>query len=79
MTNKIAVIGLGRAGLPLAAVIAGSGLKVVGVDLDAEKCEKINRGKNPIPEEPGLDELIKMHGGKNLIATPRYEDAVNGM
>jgi UDP-N-acetyl-D-mannosaminuronic acid dehydrogenase len=32
---------------------------------------------NPIPEEPGLDELIKKHGGKNLIATPRYEDAVN--
>jgi UDP-N-acetyl-D-mannosaminuronic acid dehydrogenase len=74
---SVAVIGLGRAGLPLAAVIAGSGLKVVGVDLDAEKCEKINRGKNPIPEEPGLDELIKKHGGKNLIATPRYEDAVN--
>lgn len=47
---SVAVIGLGRAGLPLAAVIAGSGLKVVGVDLDAEKCEKINRGKNPIPE-----------------------------
>jgi UDP-N-acetyl-D-mannosaminuronic acid dehydrogenase len=77
MTNKIAVIGLGRAGLPLAAVIAGSGLKVVGVDLDAEKCEKINSGKNPIPEEPGLDELIKKHGGKNLIATARYEDAAH--
>ena len=75
--SSVAVIGLGRAGLPLAAVIAGSGLKVVGVDLDAEKCEKINSGKNPIPEEPGLDELIKKHGGKNLIATARYEDAVN--
>ena len=75
---SVAVIGLGRAGLPLAAVIAGSGLKVVGVDLDAEKCEEINRGKNPIPKEPGLDELIKEHGGNDLIATPRYEDAVNG-
>jgi UDP-N-acetyl-D-mannosaminuronic acid dehydrogenase len=74
---KIAVIGLGKAGLPLASIIADNGFKVTGVDTDERKCEDINRGKNPIPEEPGLDELIKMHGGKNLIATPRYEDAAN--
>ena len=71
---KVAVIGLGKAGLPLAAVIADSGLKVVGVDVDERKCEMINRGINPIPEEAGLDELIKKYAGKNLIATPRYED-----
>jgi len=74
---RVAVIGLGRAGLPLAAVIADSGLEVDGIDIDAEKCEMINRGKNPIPEEPGLDELIKKHGGNDLTATPRYEDAAN--
>lgn len=73
----IAVVGLGRAGLPLAAVIADSGLKVIGVDLDVKKCEMINRGLNPIPEETGLKELIKEHGGRNLIATSRYEDAAN--
>jgi UDP-N-acetyl-D-mannosaminuronate dehydrogenase len=33
---SVAVIGLGRAGLPLAAVIAGGCLKVVGVDLDRD-------------------------------------------
>lgn len=71
----MAVIGLGRAGLPLAAVIADSGFKVVGVDVDDKKCEMINKGINPIPEETGLDELINLHGGKNLIATPNYEDA----
>ncbi len=72
---KIAVIGLGKAGLPLAGVIADSGLEVVGVDIDERKCEDINRGENPIPEERGLDELIKRHGGKDLIATTEYEDA----
>ena len=72
---KVAVIGLGKAGLPLACVIADSGLKVVGVDIDERKCEMINNGVNPIPEEPGLDELIKKHGGKNLIATANYKDA----
>jgi len=73
---NIAVVGLGKAGLPLAAVIADSGLKVLGVDIDGERCVLINRGINPIPEEKGLDELIKAHGGKNLVATPRYEDAL---
>jgi len=72
---KIAVIGLGKAGLPLAGVIADSGLEVVGVDIDERKCEDINRGENPIPEERGLDELIKRHGGKDLIATTEYENA----
>ncbi len=71
----ISVVGLGKAGLPLAAVIADSGFKVIGVDVDRKRCEMINSGINPIPEEPGLDELIKKHGGKNLVATPNYEDA----
>jgi len=72
---KIAVVGLGKAGLPLAAVIAESGLGVVGVDIDADRVSRINNGANPIPEESGLSELIKKHGGKNLVATSRYADA----
>lgn len=74
---KIAVAGLGRAGLPLAGVIAESGFEVVGIDIDAKKCALINQGINPIPEERGLDELLEKHGGKSLKATPRYEDAVD--
>jgi len=72
---RVAVIGLGKAGLPLAAVIADSGVEVVGVDLDKKKCEMVNSGENPIPEESGLDELIKKYGGKLLKATPDYTEA----
>ncbi|MDD2836797.1 MAG: nucleotide sugar dehydrogenase, partial [Methanothrix sp.] len=72
---KIAVIGLGNAGLPLAAVVADSGIMVMGVDINVERCRMINRGENPIPEEAGLEELIKEHGGKRLVATPQFEDA----
>ncbi|MEK6876469.1 MAG: NAD(P)-binding domain-containing protein, partial [Nanoarchaeota archaeon] len=39
---KISVIGLGKAGLPLAAVIADSGLDVLGVDLDKKRTGMIN-------------------------------------
>ncbi len=65
---KVSVIGLGKAGLPLAAVMADSGLEVIGVDLDKAKVESINKGVNPIPEERGLSELVKKHGGKRLKA-----------
>ncbi len=71
----MAIIGLGKAGLPLAAVIADSGIKVVGVDINEKVCKKINRGINPIPEEEELNELIKLHGGRTLVATSDYENA----
>ena len=66
---KISVIGLGKAGLPLAAVIADSGIDVLGVDLDSNIVDMINQGKNPVDEEPRLKELIEKHGGKTLTAT----------
>ena len=75
MKHKIAVVGLGKAGLPIASVIANSYFEVIGVDIDERRCKDINRGTNPIPEERGLDELIKKHGGNDLVATTKYEDA----
>ena len=73
---KISVTGLGKAGLPLAAVIADAGIEVLGIDLDSKKVDMLNKGLNPIEEEPGLKELIKKHGGKSLKATT---DAVNAV
>lgn len=66
---KISVIGLGKAGLPLAAVIADAGFDVVGVDIDKDKAELVNKGVNPIKEEPGLSQLIRRYGGKKLKVT----------
>jgi UDP-N-acetyl-D-mannosaminuronic acid dehydrogenase len=72
---KVAVIGLGKAGLPLAAVIADSGISVVGVDVSPDRVKAVNAGMNPIPEEPLLSELIKRHAGKNLKAVVSVKDA----
>ena len=72
---KISVIGLGKAGLPLAAVIADSGIEVVGVDVDKKRVQEINKGINPIKEETGLGDLIKKHGGRALTATSDYNKA----
>jgi UDP-N-acetyl-D-mannosaminuronic acid dehydrogenase len=54
----VCVVGLGYIGLPTAAVIARSGCKVLGVDVNAEVVETINRGEIHI-EEVDLDGLVQ--------------------
>ncbi len=73
--KKICVVGLGKAGLPLAGRIVECGLNVVGVDIDAKRVKMINSGKNPIPQEPELFSIIRKYGGKTLLATTEYSDA----
>ncbi|WP_461866392.1 nucleotide sugar dehydrogenase [Thermococcus sp.] len=55
----IAVYGMGKMGLPLAAVFADHGARVIGVDINAKVVEMISNGENHIKEEPGLDELVR--------------------
>jgi UDP-N-acetyl-D-glucosamine dehydrogenase len=45
---KIAVIGLGYVGLPISLQFARSGVDVLGMDIDPEKAEQINRGQSYI-------------------------------
>ena len=47
-TAKIGVIGLGYVGLPLAIEFVQAGFNVVGIDIDENKINSINRGKNYI-------------------------------
>lgn len=54
----VAVYGLGKMGLPLAAVYAKSTGNVTGVDIDEHVVEQVNRGESPIANEPGLPFLL---------------------
>lgn len=57
---KFAVIGLGYVGLPLAFEFARAGIKTIGIDIDQEKVDKINKGNSYIidtPQEP-LKKLV---------------------
>ena len=45
---KIAVVGLGYVGLPLSLQFARSCVEVVGLDIDAEKVEALNKGQSYI-------------------------------
>jgi UDP-N-acetyl-D-glucosamine dehydrogenase len=44
----VAVIGLGYVGLPLVELFSNSGFPVLGVDLDPEKVDRLNRGESYI-------------------------------
>ena len=54
----VAVYGLGYVGLPLAVAWMEAGARVIGVDIDEEKVEALNRGETPT-EEPGVAQAIK--------------------
>jgi nucleotide sugar dehydrogenase len=55
----VCVVGLGRVGLPTAAVFANSGLSVLGVDIDKNVVGGINSGSCRFYDEPGLRELVE--------------------
>jgi UDP-N-acetyl-D-glucosamine dehydrogenase len=47
-TARVAVVGLGYVGLPLAETFAWGGYPVLGFDIDADKVTKLNRGESYI-------------------------------
>ncbi|WP_456419683.1 UDP-glucose dehydrogenase family protein, partial [Thermovibrio sp.] len=79
MANKekrIAVIGTGYVGLVSGACFAYLGHKVIGLDIDREKIERLKRGEVPI-YEPGLDRILsKALKDGNIEFTTDYGYAV---
>lgn len=64
---NVAVIGIGRIGLPVAAAIANAGHQVFGCDIDAVRVAQVNRSENPMPDEAGLGELLAKTVGEGLL------------
>ena len=56
--QKVAVVGLGKIGLPVAVRCALSGLSVVGCDINEQRVAELNAGRNPIEDEEGLDAAV---------------------
>ena len=56
---NIAVYGLGRVGLPIAAAWLRARQKVIGADISREVVNKINRGISPILDEPHIPEAVE--------------------
>src|SRR3954470_3777527 len=72
---SVAVVGLGRIGLPLALSFAGRGIDVVGVDKVPAVLQSISSGRMPF-EETGTQELLeRVLAGGRLRLTDRIEEA----
>ena len=75
MDFDVSVIGLGRVGLPLALSFADAGLRVLGVDKDADRLDTIRAGRMPF-EEPGADELLtRVQATRDFEVSDRAEQA----
>jgi UDPglucose 6-dehydrogenase len=71
---RVSIIGLGKLGAPMAAVMAHKGNTVVGVDINPEFVSAINEGRPPV-KEPQLAEMITANH-ERLTATQSYEEAI---
>jgi nucleotide sugar dehydrogenase len=76
---NIAVVALGKIGLPLAVQFASKGHQVVGVDSNPKVVELVNQGLEPFPGEAYLqDKLTELVGSGALRATTNYGEAIPG-
>lgn len=71
---KISVVGLGKLGSPIVAVLAAKGFEVIGLDTNPAFVEKINNHIAPV-EEPHLQELLTEHKAR-ISATMDWSKAV---
>ena len=73
---NISVFGLGYVGTVCLGCFAELGHKLIGVDIDINKINQINRGESPIIERR-IDEMINSHVIKeNIVATEDLKYAV---
>ena len=75
--EKISVIGLGYIGLPTAAMFAAYGKNVIGVDVNKDAVDTINRGEIHIVE-PDLEAIVHKavtDGKLKAVLTPEAADA----
>ncbi len=68
---QIAIIGIGYVGLPLAVEFAKEGYRVFGVDVSADKVERINQGVSYIPDITTEDVAVLVKQG-TLSATTDF-------
>jgi UDP-N-acetyl-D-glucosamine dehydrogenase len=66
--KSVGIVGLGYVGLPLAAAFGRAGLRVVGLDLDESKVERLARGESYIDRVPSA-ELAELVGAGSFRAT----------
>lgn len=71
LTARVAVLGLGYVGLPLATVLAEAGYTVIGIDPDGSKVNALNQGISYI-EDVDMDLVKKLVEAGSIKATTDF-------
>jgi UDP-N-acetyl-D-mannosaminuronic acid dehydrogenase len=71
----VAIVGLGRVGLPLALSFADRGLTVLGIDNDPERLGAVAAGRMPFQENGGQETIARVHASGRLTTSDRVADA----
>ena len=71
--TTVAIVGIGRVGLPLALFVADNGNTVYGLDVDHEKISLISKKQMPFMEE-GAPQLLEKHVNKSLFVSSDFSN-----
>ncbi len=69
--KTVAVIGLGRVGLPLALYLSTKACKVYGIDTDKTKIKQLLKGTMPFREE-GAEKILKKQVNKHFFPSTSF-------
>jgi UDP-N-acetyl-D-mannosaminuronic acid dehydrogenase len=75
MSDRVAVIGLGRVGLPLALSFADRGIEVIGIEREPMILEEIAAGRMPFAETGTQDVLERVQASGRLRTSRVVQDA----
>ena len=67
--RRVAIIGLGYVGLPLALAFAEAGLEVEGIDISEDRVTELNAGHSPIDDVPDERLGAALRSGLRISAT----------
>ena len=70
-TVRVAILGLGYVGLPLAVVFGDAGFDVIGVDPDQRKVDTVNRGESHI-QDVSNEQIARLKAAGRLRATTDF-------
>ncbi|HEY7831494.1 MAG TPA: nucleotide sugar dehydrogenase [Solirubrobacteraceae bacterium] len=76
-TADVAVVGLGRVGLPLALSFADRGLRTIGVDNDPTRLGAVREKTMPFQETGAQEVLERVHASGRLELSDRVAEAAN--
>ena len=74
---KIAIVGIGRIGLPTALYFANSGFNTVGIDINKKLVDMVNTGNYPLKDEPEFDKIFEnVYNNKKITATTDISEVI---